>query len=802
MSVALPTVPRFADVAARLAENGYSPLPLHFRQKRPIPAEWQHYEFAERDLHRFATAGTGILCGKVVGLDIDVRDATLATQIETLAEEMFGPAPRRVGLAPKVLRLLQAEKPFAKMATRGYRLPGDGTEDKTHRVEILANGQQFVAYNQHPDTGKPYAWNGMGEPLTVPIGALPVISEAAARAFVAAAEKLLAQHGRPVGKLVQADDIRAHEPNAEQRAADPTLLREALAAIPNDDLEFDDWIHVAYAVKGALGENGLGDFLKWSAKATKDVPTFSTREFLAAKPSQLGAGTVYYLAQQNGWKRPGPASEPWPDPVNLFAELSAPPFQCGDVTETLSAYPRLYAEQTGIDLSIMLIAAVVAAAAAIPDQIQVCGASSSNWFAQPRLWALVIGPVGAGKSPGEREMLAPLWKLHSELDREWREAVRGLTEEEPKPPRPRVIVGDTTIEALSDVLTDNARGVLVATDEFDAWLGSLDQYKNGGIGRERGEWLRLFDGGPHSIERVKRGTVFVPNWGASILTATTPAAMRRLTRHLPEDGLIQRFIVVLAQRQRILADPPQRAEIEAERERYAETLRRLWNLTPRAHKGIVPLSFEAQERFTTWRSENLRLQEALGSLDPALEAHVAKYPTLALRLALTFHCARIANLADERSRDPAAYPIPTETLEEALRFLRRASQHALALYAGRKGGSPAFELARGIARFVLARPTQDNARGLQRRDVLRHVIAFRNAEEREQAASLRLLVDMGWLAEAEGGYQKAQPTRFAVNPSLAAKFAALAERERERRAEVRARIAEAVDQRRNSHADV
>ncbi len=257
-------------------------------------------------------------------------------------------------------------------------------------------------------------------------------------------------------------------------------------------------------------------------------------------------------------------------------------------------------------------------------------------------------------------MLAPLWKLHAELDARWRDALKSAPEDEPKPPRPRVIVGDATLEALSDVLSDNPRGVLVATDEFEAWLGTLDQYKSGGVGRDRGEWLRLFDGGPHSIERVKRGTVFLPNWGASILTATTPAAMRRLTRHLPEDGLIQRFVVVLAQRQQIRAEAPQRAEIEAEREHYAETIRRLWNLAPRAHKGIVPLSGEAAQRFTAWRSENLELQEALGSLDSALEAHVAKYPTLALRLALVFHCAHIVNLSDERARDPAAWPIPSK----------------------------------------------------------------------------------------------------------------------------------------------
>ena len=39
------------------------------------------------------------------------------------------------------------------MATAGYRLPGDEPGAKAHKVEILADGQQFVAYGIHPVTG-------------------------------------------------------------------------------------------------------------------------------------------------------------------------------------------------------------------------------------------------------------------------------------------------------------------------------------------------------------------------------------------------------------------------------------------------------------------------------------------------------------------------------------------------------------------------------------------------------------------------------------------------------------------------
>jgi hypothetical protein len=61
-----------------------------------------------------------------------------------------------------------------------------------------------------------------------------------------------------------------------------------------------------------------------------------------------------------------------------------------------------------------------------------------------------------------------------------------------------------------------------------------------------------------------------------------------------------------------------------------------------------------------------------------------------------------------------------------------------------------------------------------------------------QSRAIDLLLDMSWLRETEGGYQKAAPTRYAINPD----YAALAEQERQRRALVRERIAESARERR------
>jgi hypothetical protein len=117
------------------------------------------------------------ICGEIVGIDIDVRDAPLAQQLAALAKKHLGSAPTRIGAAPKILLLYRVTgDTFPKAATGCYRLPGDEVGDKPHRVEILAKGQQFVAYNIHPETKKPYKWNGASNPLTVPASKLRAIT--------------------------------------------------------------------------------------------------------------------------------------------------------------------------------------------------------------------------------------------------------------------------------------------------------------------------------------------------------------------------------------------------------------------------------------------------------------------------------------------------------------------------------------------------------------------------------------------------------------------------------------------------
>ena len=104
-------------------------------------------------------------------------------RIEELARERLGDTPAvRIGRAPKRLLVYRTETPF-----KGFKLSP---------IEILCEGQQFVAFAIHPDTGRPYEWpeESLAE---IDIGRLPAITEAQARAFAEEAYALLPETLRP-----------------------------------------------------------------------------------------------------------------------------------------------------------------------------------------------------------------------------------------------------------------------------------------------------------------------------------------------------------------------------------------------------------------------------------------------------------------------------------------------------------------------------------------------------------------------------------------------------------------------------
>ncbi|MBF0341801.1 MAG: PriCT-2 domain-containing protein [Magnetococcales bacterium] len=294
----------------RLMAGGFPFLPIMPGEKFPGRFErgkwmpyrgWTKHASRATTVHELAiwkqwpNAGIGIPCGMVVGVDIDIiDDADLADRLQALAFGMLGETPAiRIGQYPKRMLVYRTVMPFKGI--------------KAHPLEMLCQGQQFVAYAIHPGTGRPYEWP-VRSLADLTLAELPTITEAQAHAFIEQALVMLPEGMRPARLDQNQHVITEQVSNATpfQSVSDligtPEAIQDALRHIVNADLPYDDWVRVGMAIKGAMGEAGVGLFAAWSASSAKNVPVATERAWASFHPTVIGAGTIYHLAQKHGWR--------------------------------------------------------------------------------------------------------------------------------------------------------------------------------------------------------------------------------------------------------------------------------------------------------------------------------------------------------------------------------------------------------------------------------------------------------------------------------------------------------------------
>lgn len=253
-----------AEHGAALIDNGYNIIPIQVGKKAPGFDGWQKARSTKPQLedwlkngHRWS--GVGILTRHTPAIDIDVLDEDVADKIEEWVRFNIGDTPVRVGRAPKRLMMFRTDEPFRKMRSSVYR---DQFGDK-HQIEILCDGQQFVAYHKHPDTGKPYKWPNEDEnPLNVRAPDLDTLNADQVGELFAYFDELAEKEGWVVEKSArqQAKQLDADNPFLEDSApVDITdnELRARLLLVPNPD-DYDTWLHVGFALYHQYDGDELG----------------------------------------------------------------------------------------------------------------------------------------------------------------------------------------------------------------------------------------------------------------------------------------------------------------------------------------------------------------------------------------------------------------------------------------------------------------------------------------------------------------------------------------------------------------
>ena len=155
----------YPQLARDLFNRGLEVIPIPSRTKQCLIKGWPTMVPPVNkwpDKH-----GIGIRTGSFVAIDIDILDPAIVTTLVGYLRQ-HRPVITRVGQPPKTLVPCYCPGVDSKIKSFGYR-DSNGT---INQIEILSQGQMFVAYGIHPDTKEPYHWDG--DLLTHELPTIPV----------------------------------------------------------------------------------------------------------------------------------------------------------------------------------------------------------------------------------------------------------------------------------------------------------------------------------------------------------------------------------------------------------------------------------------------------------------------------------------------------------------------------------------------------------------------------------------------------------------------------------------------------
>jgi len=324
-----------------------------------------------------------------------------------------------------------------------------------------------------------------------------------------------------------------------------------------------------------------------------------------------------------------------------------------------------------------------------------------GWSEPSIIWALTVATSGTMKTQGYKVAIRPLIELQgkamtehakavadhlnavAEYERElakWRQK-KDAGEPPVKPLEPaahRIVVSDTTTEALAPIMQANPNGLLLARDELSGWFGGLDRYANK-KGSDSANWLSIHSGDAIIVDR-KTGTprtTFIKRTAVSIAGTIQPYVLvQTLGREYCESGMAARFLFAMPPRApKKWTDADIDPELEAD---YAGVLDVLLTLEPAGDEEdwqpvLVPLTASGLAEFIPFFNEHNLEQDGL---DGDLVAAWSKLEGYAARLALVIHYTRWA--AGDDTVDPNA--VDEQSVQAGIKLSRWFGNEAKRLY--------------------------------------------------------------------------------------------------------------------------
>lgn len=479
-------------------------------------------------------------------------------------------------------------------------------------------------------------------------------------------------------------------------------------------------------------------------------------------------------------------SREWPTPVDLFAEHPVPPFPNAILPKAFQNLANEKSAQSGFDPGAYGFSLFVAASNTIDHRAKL----DLGPFRVPAYqWGGLVGDSGTAKSPilndskqsAENIDKALLDESRRALSR-WMDACQRAKEDKaempPKPPWKQRNALDTTTEALGLLLTDNPEGVNMYHHEITEFIGRMDAYSGKDGGKDRGVYLRSYDGGYVTINRANnRPPMVIDNFSVGILAGIQPEKLAYLFKQSGggSDGLYQRFMMYCLQ-------PAGEVDYMAKENPFTQN--NVDMIFERIHNWIgntnvsASLSSPAKKLMQDYHNTIRKL--ATRTAAQRFAEHLNKFPGMLGRAAFALHCINAAAKGEEPGKI-----VESDTMSQAIVLMRVMYRHSEAVYtildqaAGDVRG-----LFVSAAEAILSKAWSTFKRG----DLTRHATHWQGSDSRQTEAAIDYLIELGWIADITppalpGKRGRRSDGVYAVNPDVHHRYKAHTERITAARAE-------------------
>lgn len=431
------------------------------------------------------------------------------------------------------------------------------------------------------------------------------------------------------------------------------------------------------------------------------------------------------------------------------------PFPVSALPEVVADYVSAAAGAIGCDESFLALPLLGCLARAIGNRrvIQL----KRGWTEPAIIWAAFVGKSGSHKSPALSAATQPLHIRESarlcqlsvdmvsyqrelslfEKDMQtWRRSK--TTEPPPTPPEEpgceRLIVGDTTIEAVASVLAKQFDGVLMVRDELAGWLDGIGEYKKGGKGSDLAHWLASWSAAPMVVDRKSSSQrlLHIPRAAVSITGGIQPGVLRRaIGREHLIDGLCARLLLAMPEQKAVSwTDAVVSDSVENS---INDLFDRLFSINHEVDESeqmkpySMPLTSEARELWISFYNEH---RAEMVGLDDDLAACWSKLEAYAARFALIFQMVAWA------TEDASDWEVDQSSIEAGIVLAKWFGLEARRVY-GVMSESEQERDQRELSELIVR-----NGGAVSVRQLMRSSQRFNTAEDAE--AALDALGRQGW----------------------------------------------------------